>query len=346
MAQSDRKRGELAQFEVKNVNIDELTDENCVGKGSYGAAFKISIDGVPRIAKRIHNILLSSDISSSEKAAIQERFYNECILLSKLDHPNIVEFVGVHFNPSDDRDVTLIMELLHVPLEDFLDPHSHPNIPLAVKLHILRDVSCGLCHLHTRFEQPVIHRDLTVGNILLTRDLQAKIVDLGVSKLLSNGDLERSSTLTMCPGNFSYMPPEALQEHAVYDTSLDIFSFGHLTLHVDIQQYPTAFSVVHSEAMMAAVSAGEIEIFRRKKWIDKVSHDCLRDVILKCLRDRPSDRPNTRTLAGMMKTLCATHPKTIEDVTTAWGGQTQVCTIYYFSGIYHQITCFCMIIIT
>ena len=331
MAESDSKRGELAQFEVKNVDIDQLTDENCVGKGSYGAAFKVNIDGVPRIAKRIHNILLSPDISSSEKAAIQERFYNECILLSKLDHPNIVEFIGVHFNPSDDRDVTLIMELLHIPLETFVEPHAHPNIPLSVKLHILRDVSCGLYHLHTRFKQPVIHRDLTVGNILLTSDLQAKIVDLGVSKLLSSGDLQRSSTMTMCPGNFSYMPPEALQENAVYDTTLDIFSFGHLTLHVDIQQYPTAFSVIHSEAMMAAVSAGEVEIFRRKKWIDKVSHDCLREVILRCLRDRPNERPNTKTLTSMMKTHCATHPKTVEDVMTAWRDQTQVCALAIFS---------------
>ena len=328
MAEPGSKRGELAQFEIKHVNLDELTDENCVGKGSYGAAFRVSIDGVPRIAKRIHNILLSSDISSSEKKAIQERFYNECVLLSKLDHPNIVEFIGVHFNPSDDRDVTLIMELLHMPLETFVDPQKHSNIPLSIKLHILRDVSCGLYHLHTRFEQPVIHRDLTVGNILLTRDLQAKIVDLGVSKLLSNQDMQRRNTLTMCPGNFSYMPPEALQEDAVYDTSLDIFSFGHLTLHVEIQQYPTAFSVFNSEGMMAAISAGEIEIYRRKKWIDKISHDCLRDVILQCLKDRPEERPNTRKLTTLIKTLCATHPKSIEDVMTAWGDQTQVCTTY------------------
>ena len=97
MAEPGSKRGELAQFEIKHVNLDELTDENCVGKGSYGAAFRVSIDGVPRIAKRIHNILLSSDISSSEKKAIQERFYNECVLLSELDHPNIVEFIGVHY---------------------------------------------------------------------------------------------------------------------------------------------------------------------------------------------------------------------------------------------------------
>ena len=326
MAGSEVQRNELASFEIKHINLEEFTDENCVGKGSYGAAFKVTVDGVPRIAKRIHNILLSSGISPIEKQALQEGFYNECLLLSKLDHPNIVEFVGVHFNPSDHRDVTLIMECLYIPLETFLNPEERPNIPLSIKLHILRDVSCGLFYLHTQLEQPLIHRDLTVGNILLTRDLQAKIVDLGVSKLLSNYTPQRNSIhcQTMCPGNFSYMPPEALREDPKYDTYLDVFSFGQLTPHVEIQQYPTAFDVFHSKGMMAAACSGEIEILRRKKWIDMISHDCLKDVILQCLRDHPEERPSTKILSTTMKTLCATHPKSLNDVMVAWGDQTQV----------------------
>lgn len=318
---SGNLKGELAQFEIKHLDLEELTDENCVGRGSYGAAFRVNIDGVPRIAKRIHNILLDSSISPSEKKSIQERFYRECVLLSHVDHPNVVEFVGVHFNPADRRDVTLIMELLHMPLESLLDSDEHPNTPLSVKLHILRDVSLGLLYLHTQFDCPVIHRDLTATNILLTRDLQAKIVDLGVSKLLSSNDIQKQ---TMCPGNFSYMPPEALCENPTYDTSLDIFSFGHLSLHVDIQRYPTVFDAFHSQGLLEAASSGEIEILRRKKWIEMVSHDCLKDVILMCLRDRPEERPNTKKVASIMKTLCAKYPKSLDDVITALGDHAQV----------------------
>ena len=335
-APEGRRRDELAQFEIKDFNVDNLVDENCVGRGSYGAAFKVTIDGVPRIAKRIHNILLSSEVSSQEKKVMQEKFCDECVLLSKLDHPNIVEFVGVYFNPLDRRDVTLIMELLHLSLESLLEREIHPIIPLSVKLHILRDVCCGLYYLHTRFDTPLIHRDLTVGNVLLTRDLQAKIVDLGVSKLLSNYDPQKQRTLTMCPGNFSYMPPEALREDPKYDTSLDVFSFGHLSLHVEVQRYPTAFTVVYNEEMMAAARTGEIEIMRRKKWLSMVSHDCLRDVILQCLRDRPEERPTTKKLASRMRTLCAQHPKSIEDVMTALGEQTKVLVILWF-GKYSTI---------
>ena len=327
---SESVRDELAQFEIKQVDLNELTDENCVGRGSYGAAFRVKIDGVPRIAKRIHNILLSSDVSSSAKRSIQERFYRECALLSRLDHPNVVEFVGVYFNPMDRRDVTLIMELLYMPLESLINPENHPNIPLSVKLHILRDVSSGILYLHTRFDQAVIHRDLTVTNVLLTRDLQAKIVDLGVSKLLSNYDMQKHS---MCPGNASYMPPEALREDPSYDTSLDVFSFGHLTLHVDIQRYPTTFVVFHSESMMEAACSGELEILRRKKWIEMVSHDCLRDVILQCLRDRPEERPSTKKLACTMKTLCARYPKSLDDVIIALGNQARVQVYILYMAI-------------
>ena len=318
-------KDELAEFEIKHLDLDELTDENCVGRGSYGAAFRVHVDGVPRIAKRIHNILLDPSIIPSEKKSIQERFYRECVLLSRVDHPNVVEFVGVYFNPSDRRDVTLIMELLYMPLESLLNRDKHPNIPLSVKLHILRDVSLGLLYLHNR---PVIHRDLTVTNILLTRDLQAKIVDLGVSKLLGSSDIQKQ---TMCPGNFSYMPPEALCENPTYDTSLDVFSFGHLSLHVYIQQYPTAFGVFHSQEMQEAASSGELEIFRRKKWIEMVLHDCLKDVILICLRDRPEERPSTKKLTSTMKTLCAIHPKSLEDVITALGDHAQVQVLFWGS---------------
>ena len=66
---------------------------------------------------------------------MRERFLNECLLLSKLDHPNVVKFVGVHFNPQDRSDVTLIMEQMHMDLEKFLDPKKHSNIGTLTVIH-------------------------------------------------------------------------------------------------------------------------------------------------------------------------------------------------------------------
>ena len=155
---------------------------------------------------------MSADVSPEERQGIRERFLNECLLLSKLDHPNVVKFTGVHFKLSDRSDVTLIMERLHMDLENFLNPKQRPDIDHFTKLSILLDVSSGLLYLHTQLEKPLIHRDLTAANVLLTEDFkQAKIADLGVSKLIENY-AQRAATRTACPGTLAYMPPEALYE--------------------------------------------------------------------------------------------------------------------------------------
>lgn len=257
--------------------------------------------GKPGIAKRLHSVFLSADVSCSEQQGIKEKFLTECLLLSKLDHCNVVRFVGVYFNDADHLDVTLIMERLHMNLEAFLNPGERPVIDLQTKLLILHDVSSGLLYLHTQLEIPVIHRDLTAGNVLLTEDFKcAKIADLGVSKLIDNY-AQRTPTRTACPGTIAYMPPEALVEKPKYDTPLDIFSFGHLALYVVLQQFPAVYELLPEE-LMKAYQSGQVAIFKRKKWLDKLPGDhCLQNVIFRCLRDEPRERPSTRSLNEEMK---------------------------------------------
>ncbi len=87
-------------------------------------------------------------------------FQNECHILSVLDHPNIVTFVGVHYG-RDKNDISLIMERLH---SDFC-------MMYPIK---------GLHYLHS-LTPHLIHRNLTALNILLTLYLAAKIGDMGES---------------------------------------------------------------------------------------------------------------------------------------------------------------------
>ena len=225
--------------------------------------------------------------------------------MSKLDHPNVVQFVGVHFSPRDRSDVTLVMERLHMDLEKFLDPDHRPNIDTYTKLSILLDVTSGLLYLHTQLAKPIIHRDLSAGNVLLTEDFkQAKLADLGVSKLIDNF-VHRTQTRTICPGTLAYMPPEALTDKPKYDTPLDIFSFGQLSLYVALQQFPQVALELSPEESIRAYQLGEVSILKRKKWLDMIPKDhCLRELILSCLRDDPSERPSTDRLNVKMKVLC------------------------------------------
>ena len=314
-------REQLAKFEIGEIHGLDVGKSS--GSGSFGAVYKVTVGGVTRIAKRLHDLLLAPDIRPSEKDGIRERFYTECLLLSKLDHPCVVQFVGVCFHRAD---VTLIMECLHTDLERFLDPEEHPDVPISIKLSLLLDVSSGLLYLHNQLEEPLVHRDLKPENILITNDVRAKIADLGVSKLLKNYP-HRAAVQTKCPGTLAYMPPEALSENPQYDTSLDIFSFGQLALYTAIQEFPEVFSAVHNPKMTSAIRMGESEILRRKKWLNQLGEDhCLRQVILMCLKDHHDKRPKTSDLNSTMKALCVKNPKSLNDIVSVIEGK--VCTYY------------------
>ena len=313
----------LSQYEIRNMAEGEE-----IGSGSYGTVQKVKLDGITRIAKRVHGIFLSSDIHDTDKERVRVRFDQECILLCELNHPNIVEFIGVQFDHVDHVSV-LIMEYLHTDLENFLKPQKHPNIPLSIKLSILLDITSGLIYLHTQQKEPLVHRDLNVGNILLTTDIRAKIADLGMSKIL---DYNPSSATahTVCPGAQAYMPPEALQDKPVYDTALDIFSFGHLALYIALQKFPEVYEPSVNDdnsrtLMIRFINEGKVQLYKRKKWMDMLSDGhCLKSIIEQCLLDRPISRPGTKELNRTLKKLCVQHLKSCNDICLVWKNQAKV----------------------
>ena len=209
--------------------------------GAYGVVFQVTVNGLPCMAKRLHAILVK-DIAKENQSNIEKRFRDECLLLSQLRHPNIVRFIGVCYLESN-TDLTLVMEKLHTDVASFV--RRHPNIPIPIKTSIALDVSYGLLYLHNH-TPPIIHRDLTAPNVLLTIDVRAKIADLGVSKVLNNPLL---ITKTTAPGNMYYMAPETKVENPQYGTSMDVFSLGHLLLHLAIQNFPPVYETGDAQAL-------------------------------------------------------------------------------------------------
>ena len=292
------------------------------GQGAYGVVFKVKVRGVPCIAKRVHNILVNQKrVSKEERDSLLKKFRNECIVLSKLRHPNIVHFVGVHYGVDKD-DLSLIMESLECDLGDFVE--MHPKLPLPVKLSILLDISYGLVYLHDQTPQ-IIHRDLSIQNVLMTHDGHAKIADLGVAKLL-DPKTQAAIAHTRNPGNYFYMPPEAQFEHAQCSTKLDIFSFGHLSIYTINQQAPQVFEVpVTSELQVE----GRYQTMKRKRDLETIGrHHCLYPLIMRCLHDDPNQRPTTRELNNALKELCTKNPMKIQHMA-------QLCKVCSFSHRHH-----------
>ena len=284
---------ELAPFVLQKVEKleEEKREEQC---GSYGFVYKVKVGDVVRVAKKPHSSLIQR-VSVQERSFVIANFRKECLLLSKLRHPNVVKFIGVHYGWEGKDDLALIMERLASDLMGFLS--DNPDVGLSTKISILQDVSYGLVYLHEH-NPPIVHRDLTTRNVLLTNEHRAKIADVGVSKMMSLQEMYATSH-TQIPGQICYMPPEARIENSSCTPKLDIFSFGHLSLHTVLGDYPNVYDIPRSRQLN-----GVVEQQKRQRSLDKVgSRHCLYPIIIGCLMDDPENRPTTQQLNDSLTLL-------------------------------------------
>ena len=203
----------------------------CAGKRLHEALLEQGNAGVAEISRRY---LLECQVTSrtGDSASANEFPFMKGIYLvplqvmAEMRHPHIVQFLGLCFLEGSALPV-LVMERLDNSLDDLLE--TSPGLPLALKQSLLTDVARGLLYLHTR-NPPVVHRDLSARNVLLTSSLVAKISDLGNARIVNLQPGQLARTLTRVPGTHVYMPPESFDQHSRYGPRLDIFSFGHLAL--------------------------------------------------------------------------------------------------------------------
>lgn len=213
---------------------------------------------------------------------VKERFLEECSICVRLSHPNIVHFYGIFYPPGSTLPL-LIMELMDSSLTKCIE--KYPDIPLYMKLSFLHDISLGIRYLHS-FEPPLVHRDLSTNNILITKGCVAKVGDLGVAKIIGE-----STKLTRAPGTLDFMPPEALYTEPVYDTPLDVFSYGGITIHCMSGEWPTPKGAVEIDPTTRRV-VGYSEQERRRGLIEKMGNvEQLKSLVIRCLDNLPEARP-------------------------------------------------------
>ena len=259
-----------------------------LGGGSFGAVYEVKVNGAVCVAKRLQDILTKAiEQWEFEREFIIDKFKAECSLLSKLHHPNVVQFLGV-YEPSDDpRDMALVMEKLYMDLDKLIT--KYPRTPLAIKLHVLRDISCGLLHIHSH---GIVHRDLNAGNVLLTRNLQAKVGGFGVSRTI---DIRHHGKPTKMPGAMDYMPPEATSYRvSKYGSAFDVFSFGHLSLYLVNCEYPQPREITLDSicTRFSGIVMG-LQAQKRREALNKIGAEhILSKLIVSCLHDKPEQRPS------------------------------------------------------
>ena len=288
-----------------------------IGAGAYGSVEEVEIHGAICAAKKIHDIFQDrSEIPEAEILRASTQFVRECQLMSTLRHPNIVQFLGVCFFEGS-RLPALVMERLLTSLHDLLDPEMDPPpppgapkpfFPLSLKCPILHNVASGLAFLHV-LTPPIIHRDLSARNVLLTSGMVAKIADLGVARIMPRK--RAAATMTKAPGASIYMPPEALEpksedeeQSSIYDVSIDVFSFGVVSIFTLSQTFPcNLLAPTYRNEQRRLVARSELE--RRDTYMQMIysqlrhNHPLL-EMIEKCL-DFPEDRPSIHEVLRLLE---------------------------------------------
>ena len=298
-------RATFTGFDPYRLNGVTVT-QRVLEHGSYATVLELEYKGLKCAGKKIHEVLLEQ---GAEHYSVR-RFEEECRLLSNVRHPNIVQFLGVHFQRGVPAPI-LVMEFLPINLTSCIDEYN--ILPNEISYSILHDVALGLYYLHSQ-TPPIIHRDLSANNVLLTHNMSAKISDLGVARMLNLTPLQ-VSRMTETPGTPAYMPPEVMQANPKYDTSVDEFSYGILMIHVFSGRWP------EPQEGQTRIENGQLvpvtEAERREVFLRAIGNDHpLMDLIMRCINNDSSRRAHAseivERLAGMVLQFPASFANRLE----------------------------------
>jgi serine/threonine protein kinase len=266
----------MADFEMR----DEIILHDELGRGSYGKVCIGDWKGTPVAVKMINS---DGQLSSEAFTGFLEKFVEEWRTLKSLRHPNILQFFGV-CSPDSDHP-KMVMELMHENLYHRL--RDGPSLSHAARLYVLRSVACGLRYMH-ELPEPVVHRDLSSKNILLSRDAtQVKIGDLGVAKALE--DLQ-SVTGTVTAGTELYTPPEVRCDCPTRP-SVDIFSYGVIAIETLTGRPPAPLPLLVPIRGLTGQFRTLPEVERRRDDLNNIARGHpMRAMICQCL-DEASRRP-------------------------------------------------------
>ena len=290
-------RATFTGFDPYRLNGVTVTDRE-LGHGSYATVLELEYMGLKCAGKKIHELLLRQGGASYTV----RRFEEECRLLSQVRHPNVVQFLGVHFQQGVPAPI-LVMEFLPTNLTSCIDQYS--ILPKEISYSILHDVALGLCYLH-RQTPPIIHRDLSSNNVLLTPNMTAKISDLGVARILNLTPLQ-VSRMTETPGTPAYMPPEVMIANPKYDTSIDEFSYGILMIHIFSGRWPepqVGQTRIENEQLVPVTEAERREVFLRVIGNDHP----LMDLILRCINNDPRRRAHASEIVERLAAIVLQFP--------------------------------------
>ncbi|KAK1583093.1 hypothetical protein Q3G72_020897 [Acer saccharum] len=206
----------LRQIKAATNNFDPA---NKIGEGGFGPVYKGTLsDG---------GVIAVKQLSSRSKQGNRE-FVNEIGMISALQHPNLVKLYGCCI---EGNQLLLVYEYLEnnsLARALFGKEEEKLNLDWKTRKKICIEIAKGLAYLHEESRLKIVHRDIKATNVLLDKDLNAKISDFGLAKL---DEEENTHISTRIAGTIGYMAPEYAMRGYLTDKA-DVYSFGVVALEI------------------------------------------------------------------------------------------------------------------
>ncbi|KAI3778652.1 hypothetical protein L2E82_08034 [Cichorium intybus] len=301
--------------QVKVFTIEELKtatnnyhESRIIGKGGFGTVYKGVLSDNRTVA------IKKSKLPDQTESQI-EQFINEVVILSQINHRNVVKLIGCCL---ETEVPSLVYEFIP---NGTLSDHIHNKgkssaFTWDIRLRIATETAAALSYLHSAASVPIIHRDVKPANILLDDSYVAKVADFGASKLIPMDQIELA---TMVQGTLGYLDPEYMQTNQLTDKS-DVYSFGVVLVELLTGKRALSFDRPEEERNLAMYFLSSLRKGRLFQVLDEnlQKNEDLKDIIKvsklaeRCLHVQGDERPTMKEVAmeleGILASKIQKHP--------------------------------------
>ncbi|XP_019173035.1 PREDICTED: serine/threonine-protein kinase HT1-like [Ipomoea nil] len=264
------------------IDIHELSFGPMIKDSPYSIVYEGLYKSTP-VAIKVILPEKSANVSPERKG----RFEREVMLLARMQHENIVKFIGATVEPA----LLLVTELMRCgTLQKYLWS-IRPKCPdLKLSLNFALDICRAMEHLHTN---GIIHRDLKPSNLLLTDDKKIKLADFGLAREESETEMttETGTYRWMAPELFN-MDPLGMRKH--YNHKVDVYSFSLILWELLTNRTPYKG---RNSVMVAYASAKNM-----RPNVDDIPRN-IGSLISACWAENPADRPEFKKISETLENI-------------------------------------------